>query len=261
MQTDRVTHSSIGSKVKYFRIRGGLSQLDLELATSAAQGSISRIESDKVNPTKETLEKIAAVLDLSSFELDYLWGTIDDPITKEEVKKAREYLQDYYTKVTTLSYLVDARSRLWYASKGFLKLLGVKESELGNIYGTSLLKLLLHPSFNYIQKIDEKNREEVLRNLLPRTYNEMSFLVGDKYYIDALEAIEGNELARRIWKEVTKGPVKQLHAIESRRVVFKIGKLPISLTYSAEPLNFNRRFRVVEYAISKKYGKQYREEN
>jgi hypothetical protein len=37
----------------------------------------------------------------------------------------------------------------------------------------------------------------------------MSFLVGDKYYIVALEAIEGNELARRIWKEVTKGPVKQ----------------------------------------------------
>jgi transcriptional regulator with XRE-family HTH domain len=250
----RVTHSSIGAKVKYFRARGGLSQLELELAIGAAQGSISRIESDKVNPTKETLEKISQVLHLSSYELDYLWGLTDKEVTEEEIATAKQYLKEYFSKRTTLSYLVDERSRLWYASGGFLLFLRVKESDAEKVYGTSLIKLLLDPKYRYIEKIDRKNREVVLKNLLPRTFNEMSFLNGDTYYLDALKAIEGDKLASMIWNDVKKMPAKELHAIESRNVVFRIGAFKFDLTYSAEPLNFNRRFRVVEYALNNRNG-------
>ncbi len=64
----------IGQKIRYYRIRAGMSQLELELLVHAAQGSISRIESGKVNPTKETIWAIARTLQLTNLEIASLFG-------------------------------------------------------------------------------------------------------------------------------------------------------------------------------------------
>lgn len=66
--------SKIGEKIRSFRKRAGMSQLDLEVAIDASNGSISRIESGEVNPTKETLLKIANELKLVTFESAVLFG-------------------------------------------------------------------------------------------------------------------------------------------------------------------------------------------
>ena len=59
---------SLGEKIKNFRKRAGMSQLDLEVQIVASPGSISRIENGQINPTKETLQKIITVLDLKISE-------------------------------------------------------------------------------------------------------------------------------------------------------------------------------------------------
>lgn len=56
--------NEIGQLIKRLRKNAGLSQLELELEIDAAQGSLSRIESGDVNPTKETLLKIIKILDV-----------------------------------------------------------------------------------------------------------------------------------------------------------------------------------------------------
>lgn len=60
--------NSIGQKIRMYRKRSGLSQLQLELEIDASPGFISRIESGKVNPTKETIYKLGQVLKLSFIE-------------------------------------------------------------------------------------------------------------------------------------------------------------------------------------------------
>lgn len=50
-----------------------MSQLDLEIAIGAGQGSISRIENGQVNPTKETLNKISKILNLKPYEIHELF--------------------------------------------------------------------------------------------------------------------------------------------------------------------------------------------
>ena len=62
--------NSIGQRLKFFRTQLNVSQMDVELAIDAAFGSVSRMESGRVNPTKETVEKIAKALKLSDRELD-----------------------------------------------------------------------------------------------------------------------------------------------------------------------------------------------
>ncbi len=65
---------SIGEKIKFFRIRTGKSQLDLEFNTGMSPGCISRIENNLVNPTKETLFAISKALELTPDEQAHLLG-------------------------------------------------------------------------------------------------------------------------------------------------------------------------------------------
>ena len=76
-----IMKKDVSQKVKYFRLRSELSQMDLELEINASPGSICRLESGKVNPTKETLFSIAKALKLTDVETAYLFGIIE----REEV--------------------------------------------------------------------------------------------------------------------------------------------------------------------------------
>lgn len=65
---------TLGQKIRRFRKRAALSQLSLELVIEASPGSLSRIESGKVNPTKETIVDIAKALKLETREIASLFG-------------------------------------------------------------------------------------------------------------------------------------------------------------------------------------------
>jgi transcriptional regulator with XRE-family HTH domain len=65
---------TLGQKIKKYRTRSNMTQLDLELAIQASQGSISRIENGQINPTKETLINIIKVLNLNVFEAANLFN-------------------------------------------------------------------------------------------------------------------------------------------------------------------------------------------
>ncbi len=78
---------SIGQKIREFRKRSKLSQLDLEIEIDASPGSISRIESGDTNPTKETIHKIGEVLKLTAEETAYLLGV--------QLNKAESTISDY----------------------------------------------------------------------------------------------------------------------------------------------------------------------
>ncbi len=75
-------NSTVGQKIKNFRKRAGKSQFELELDIDASPGSISRIESGEVNPTKETLRKIIEALDLKGLEAGALFDLDFDELPK-----------------------------------------------------------------------------------------------------------------------------------------------------------------------------------
>lgn len=66
--------TNLGQRIKYFRKRSKLSQMELELRINAAFGSVSRMENGITNPTKETLFSIAEALELSAVETATLFG-------------------------------------------------------------------------------------------------------------------------------------------------------------------------------------------
>lgn len=66
-----------GEKIRMFRKRAGMSQFELEIEMEAASGMMSRIESGKVNPTKETILKLIKPLTLKSHEIANLFSIND----------------------------------------------------------------------------------------------------------------------------------------------------------------------------------------
>lgn len=102
--------NDIGSKIREFRKRAGMSQLELELSIGAAQGSMSRIESGKVNPTKETLVRIIDILQLTERDAASLFDIpINDKLasiisTAQKITSTFELEQILQTAVNDIVY-------------------------------------------------------------------------------------------------------------------------------------------------------------
>lgn len=110
-------NKTLGQKIEYYRKRAKMSQLDLEIAIGAGQGSISRIENDQVNPTKETIQKIIEILSLSAFEA----GDIYNINIVDEFEK-------YSSLFSSLNSLKTLNSTIEQISKDLIKYVGGKYS-------------------------------------------------------------------------------------------------------------------------------------
>jgi transcriptional regulator with XRE-family HTH domain len=59
----------IGENIRKYRVKRGLSQLDLAAACGFEESSIGRLENGKTNPTIKTLLKLAKGLDVKLTDL------------------------------------------------------------------------------------------------------------------------------------------------------------------------------------------------
>lgn len=238
----------LGRKLKYFRQRAKISQFKLEDQLGLSNGSLSRIENEMINPTKETMMKIITALKLSKLETDYLIGQIALPATIDEVNIARENIRKSFNTKGVIAYMVDDRSRVWYASKSFMKLIGIDQSTADKLYGESIIKLLLDKDIGIIKFISPSQIEKVLYDLFVRSiYWEMGFMVDDEHYLQAIEYVNSNPIASKVWKQVQIDKPKDINFIEHRTVTFKFFGIDIPLVYSVEPVIMNERFRIVQY--------------
>ncbi len=250
---------NIPLRLKYFRIRSGLSQMDLELEINAAFGSISRFESGKVNPTKETILKISKVLKLSDRELDYLIGPTSTPATLSELSAAQDEIKEYFSKKGVIAYLVDDRYRLIAFSKSFARILNVNENQQTEILYKTLPELLLDQAYP-TSKFFMGDLKHNIRLLLSRFKNEMGFMQDDPYYIKILEAINNNDIARKIWNDINTNKERvSVFTPKDRFASFKILGHEFKMHYSNEQLQKYRRFDVVEYIPSDKIIKLFTE--
>lgn len=101
----------VGNKIKNYRQKLKLSQMDLELNMGAANGSISRIENGIVKPTKETLSKISKALKLKPSEVADLLGL--KIFSPEELIVAINTFSKCLDLETTLQTAVDIMFELY----------------------------------------------------------------------------------------------------------------------------------------------------
>ena len=82
----------IGENIRHARQKAGLTQKELGEKLGISQAAVGQFESDKANPKIETLQKIAAALNIKLSELVPMNSALDWAFEKiEENRIVREY--------------------------------------------------------------------------------------------------------------------------------------------------------------------------
>lgn len=249
--------NNTGNRIKFFRKRAGLTQSDLELSINAATGSVSRLEAGKVQPTKDTVLKIAEVLNLNPLELDYLIGPKGTPITQEEIENAKNEVKGYFRQKGVMAYILDDRWRVWTVSKTFQRILKLSDETVEELFGKNLMTVILDKNVNLLNLLEQSKLKEVMYYQLARFYREIYFMADDPVISEVIQSIKQNKLVENVWKEVLRNKGKHEQSIESRRVYFNLKGITVELNYSRDKLQHNPRFEIIEYVPTNKIIKLY----
>jgi transcriptional regulator with XRE-family HTH domain len=242
---------TIGEKIKYFRKGRGLSQLELELELNTSPGRVSRIESGKVIPTRQSILRIAQSLGLSPYQLEYLDGSNSYPVSKNEVQEVAKSSDIYFKEPNYLAYLTDDRGKIYAVSIAFLEMLKPTSQQLQGMIGTTVIEVMLNPELGVADLLDVNEYENLLYNQLNRFYEEAAFIKDDQEILTTLNIIKHNKLAAKIWSNINKNDGElNYQNVATREVVFNIGGQKLKFIYNRDNLLKHPRFELVEYLPS-----------
>ena len=231
----------LGKRIKFFRERAHLSQLELETSINASAGMISRIEKGRVNPTKETMQKIAAELKLTQKEKVSLFPT------KEEITSAISEVNAYLERPGFLGYLVDDWWVLHAASNSLIAMLNLDPATMRKAIGKNLLEVYFDPSFGVIQNMDP---DRLVNNFAIETARAKAEL-NPEYYGDYFETIVQKLISFPYTKEILKRVNEVEDNVEVVSAGLRVSHLiikgqKITLNHAREKLKKNPRFELIE---------------
>lgn len=196
MNNDELT---LGQKISAYRKRAKMSQLDLEIAIDAGQGSISRIENDQVNPTKETIMLISKALDLTDEQIASLFNlnVIDPALLIYSIS----YITEHLDINSIIQKAIDEiASRLGYMHVSIY----LKEGDILNArninmsdYNVRALKLLPMDFFSLQLKLNPNTRNVIGKSVIEGKICESNKLsdftveVFPSMYADAMQKVLG----------------------------------------------------------------------
>jgi transcriptional regulator with XRE-family HTH domain len=242
----------IGEKLKSFRTRAGLSQLDVEVACDMSSGMLSRIEKGLVNPTKETIRGLAQVLKLSQNELADLFDIRPLYPSQTEIDEAIAVLKERFDREDVFAYLLDEWITVYSISKGFINVMGLTPEHLKKIYGRSMCEVIFDPEIPIGAKIDPNYMNEGLLTEIARL-------------IHNIPSFEESELYGRLMKIPQFPPLyekakslspAQLTDPLLRMVNFTLGGQKVVMVFNREKVKSSPRFDVIEFVSPQIYGKQ-----
>ncbi len=240
-------YSDIGKKIKFFRLRAGFSQLDLELAIHAAQGSISRIESGRVNPTKETISLIADILKISDQERIYL---LDLELVGNEERENMEVLkmvEDDFKKISYMAYLLDRRSCMLAVSKG-IKIVGkISGVDTNKFLGKHVTEIIFDYDLGLRPLFSKDKFDDVAIFLLSILVVERGYLLTDPWWEELLTRLHTYEGFSELWKKTNSSPVNTTQ-IKQRQISLTKGRRKLDFI-----LSFNNFHHYPGYTLAEMY--------
>lgn len=239
------SQSSIGEKIRNYRKRAGLSQLELEVAISASNGMISRIESGQTNPTKETLKLIGQSLKLSRGELATLFGIDQPAITPEDINNVRSNLSEHFSNPEVFSLLLDRRWNVVMASEGFYLNLGIPRELLSKMIGMNLMEIIFSPSLGIRQIIG--NAEEFYPHELALFYQELADQQREPWFKSLEEKLSTYPKFSDYLEKAKNIKEPFLSTGRQKTIHIQLGDTDVMLVPQFRHLNIDNRFEIIDY--------------
>ena len=245
-----IAPQTIGQRIRNFRKAKGLSQQDLELEINASFGHISRIESGKINPSKELLLKIFETLRLSEEEIRSTLGIEFDQVNKEEIKTAVLSTKEYIDSSDYPSYLADDYFFVHHWNKKILRLLNVPPLLAEPLRGANVLEIMFHPLF---MKTMDANRWKclVIEDLIFFMRMTNYFLVPQNKVVNELfYSLKKHPEFEKYWNQAKEKYTKEIIPGENL-IYFRKGRKEECYYMSTINVLPSPRFRIIEYIPQK----------
>lgn len=190
----------LGRKIYVLREDRSLSQSKLEVEAGLSFGTLSRIENGNINPTKETIIKIAQVLGLHDHEFQYLISPVKSSPDMEEIERMKLLLASEIKEEAIPAYLIDTKLRVWDWNKMILELIGANEVNAEKYRGYTCMKLLFLSEFNIRNRIPKDKLVKVIKQQVD-TYKFLSNKYRNEYttYSEIRELLKDISF-KKAWK-------------------------------------------------------------
>lgn len=238
--------TALGERIKNFRVTKGISQFELEVAIDASSGVLSRIESGKINPTKETIWKIAKALKLSLEDEMRLLGVEESDPTTEEVANVRAELKDYFAKPEVFALLLDNHDDVVLGSEGFYRFLPYPREALNQLIGKNLLEILFMPEFGISEMI--KNPESIHLYDMVLFRQKFGHRINDTWAKELIGKLSKFAEFRKYW-DLSDKYLNKHFTKEARKILVSNGEKTITLMAYFQLLNSDPRFEIIEYEV------------
>lgn len=248
---------TLGAKIKGLRNQKGISQFNMETDLGLGYGSLSRIETDKIQPNRTSLLRFAEYLKLNDREVDYLIGSRSSIATEEEIAQVIMRMKDAWNVSDAFVLLRDDRFRICEASLGMKKLFNVNEKQWSEkYYLRSIASVFLDPELPFFQSIansDVSRLKNEIKAILSAFYFETKSMVCEEVYEETLRYINNNEIAKEVWAEIVADPKPPVFLlIKDKHFTMKIGNNELALSYYTETLPESPKFAYLEFFPSAK---------
>lgn len=236
----------IGQRLRRFREAKGFTQQQLELAIDASFGHISRIESGKINPTKETLLKITEVLKLDDETIRFLICVELEPVNKQQIQEAIQDTKEYLDLSKYPSFLTDDYFFVHFWNKKMLELFQVNLKFAETFRGMNILAIMLHPKFR--EFMSKQRWESLLINDLVFFMKSVHYFLypENQVFKDLISSLSKYPEFLTFWNKAEEMCRKAI--IPGENLIF-IGKENREVSYYMSTINVihHPRFRIIEY--------------
>ena len=237
---------TLGRKIYVLREERKLSQSKLEVEAGLSFGTISRIENGVINPTKETIIKIAQNMNLNESEFGYLLNIRNQYYPNEdEIKECisntgNSIVTNYYP-----AYLIDNSFRVWSWNDKIIEILGIEARLVDKYIGKTCVQILFARELKIVDRIPKRMLYKVLsrqvwsyRKLITKSRHE-SFVISE---IAKLKSESGT--FRSFWEDAEDDPIDDAFGDEFY-IKYK-GKV-CSFLVTMNRMKFDERFSLVRY--------------
>ena len=233
----------LGRKIYVLREDRALSQTKLEVEAGLSFGTLSRIENGNINPTKETIIKIAQVLDLQDDEFNYLISLQKSSPDVKEVERVVGMVSDEIKDERIPAYLIDSKLRIWDWNKMILKIIGTDEVTAEKYRGFTCMRLLFFSEFNIRNRIPRDRLGKTIKQQVD-TYKYLSNKYRNESFTNQeIRALLKDDSFRSAWKtesELKYFPIKnEFH--------LKYGKNILNIDILLNRFSGDHRFIIVKY--------------
>lgn len=234
---------TLGRKLYAFREDRKFSQSRLEVEAELSFGTISRIENGLINPTKETLYKLANALGLNDTEFAYIISNRRSSPSIDEIEKIGDEIMKEIRDVTVPCYVTDNLGKIWFWNHSAASLYEIDVETANKNRGISFIKFLISPQFKVASRIPAKHwpnffKEQVfIFSKITKTYR--------KEEITSREIVElcQDQEFRSVWDQLQN--ISDLKLTYNMKIRYRKELLDIEIV--TFPSSVDYRFLIVKY--------------